>query len=137
QSLRALTVVLDAGADRAIRPPDSNYPQPDQLVSLEEYSQAFPRIPGVRPPTVVNELAVLDSGPGLGAQGGVVTISPPRRGASYTLRVPRPNRDGLGVGGIDTIYTRVPLGSNLPWNLRSSVRAPDLCFWSGSFVPFA
>jgi hypothetical protein len=34
--------------------------------------------------------------------------------------------------------TAVPLGTNMPWNIRSvSHRSPNLCSLSGSFVPFA
>jgi len=51
--------------------------------------------------------------------------------------VPKPDKDGAGVGGIDTIFTRAPLGTNVGWNLRPGFRAPALCSLSGSFVPFA
>jgi Alpha/beta hydrolase domain len=51
--------------------------------------------------------------------------------------VPKPDTDGVGVGGIDTILTRAPLGTNVGWNVRAGFRAPDLCSLSGAFFPFA
>ena len=62
---------------------------------------------------------------------------PPLRGAPYAVFVPRPDRDGVGMAGIDTIFTRAPLGSNTGWNLLTGIRAGDLCRLSGSYIPFA
>ena len=108
---RALAIAMDEWADKGISPPKSNYPT---VVSLEEYRTAFPSIPGVEPPSVMNELNVLNSAP-----------------------CSKPDKDGTGVDGIQTIFTRVPLGTNVGWNVRAGFRPPDLCSLSGSFFPFA
>jgi hypothetical protein len=136
---RALTVALDEWVDQGIAPPKSSYPgiQPNTLVSLNDYRAAFPEIPGVDPPTVMNTLNILNFGPLFDSEGGLQTLLPPVLGPSYTVLVPKPDKDGVGVAGIDTIYTRAPLGTNVGWNLRPGFRAPDLCSLSGSFVPFA
>ena len=136
---RALAIAMDEWADRGIEPPKSNYPgiQGKTLVSLDEYRAAFPAIPGLKPPSVMNDLTVLQFGPRFDSKGGVQTELPPALGARYTVLVPKPDEDGVGLDGIRTIFTRAPIGTNVGWNLRPGFRAPDLCSLSGSFVPFA
>jgi hypothetical protein len=136
-TLRALTIAIDEWADKGIAPPRSNYPQKKDLVTLAEYQAAFPTIPGAAPPSVMNELTVLNFGPFFDSEGGVQTLLPPVLGPRYTVLVPRPRRDGDGAAGIDTMFTRAPLGTNVGWNIRAGFRAPDLCSLSGSFIPFA
>jgi hypothetical protein len=106
---------------------------------------------------VLNQLGVLDFGPDFGPEGGVQSIQPPtenlrvkqgpvrpgehpviaRYGLRYDILVPRPRENGDSAGGIDTIFTRAPLGTNVGWNLCKAPREPDLCSLSGSWVPFA
>jgi hypothetical protein len=139
---RALAIALDEWADQGIEPPKSNYPgiQHKTLVSLDEYRAAFPAIPGLEPPSVMNELNVLNFGPLFDSEGGLQALLPPVLGPRYAVLVPKPDEDGVGgagVDGIQTIFTRAPLGTNVGWNLRPGFRAPDLCSLAGSFVPFA
>jgi hypothetical protein len=134
---RALAVAMDEWADQGIPPPKSAYPEKKDLVTLDEYRAAFPAIPGVTPPSVVNELSVLNFGPLFDSEGGVQTVLPPLLGPAYPVLVPKPDKDGVGSGGIETILTRAPLGTNVGWNSRTGFRAPDLCGLSGSFIPFA
>ena len=135
-TLRALVRVIDDWADRGIRPPKNNYPEERDLVTLARYRKEFPAIPGLDAPEVLNRLTVFDFGPFFGPEGGEQTILPPLVGSRYRLLVPRPTENGASVGGIDTIYTRAPLGTNVGWNVRAQ-RAPDLCGLSGSYVPLA
>jgi hypothetical protein len=52
--------------------------------------------------------------------------------------VPKPDADGLDLGGIRTVDVAVPVGSNLGWNLRAvGHRDRDLCGLSGAFIPFS
>ena len=83
-TVRALLVALDAWADRGIAPPESNYPtlQDNTLVSLNAARAAFPAIPGVNFPTVINELSLPNFGPGFGSTGGRLTQLPPVLGSS-------------------------------------------------------
>jgi hypothetical protein len=153
-------IALDAWADQGIEPPKSNYPRVADsdgdddsdseegrnhrsgggatLVSIDEARAAFPAIPGVNFPSVMNELEVLDFGPLFNSVGGRLTVLPPLRGASYRVFVPKPDMDGLGVAGIRPMEIRVPLGTNTGWNVRApGARAPNLCGLNGSFIPFA
>ena len=65
------------------------------------------------------------------------SVIPNLAGPPIDLFVPKPDNDGVGIGGIDSLITRVPLGTNTGWNVRAGFRAPDLCALSGSFIPFA
>ena len=139
-AMRALLVALDEWADRGIAPPESNYPDTRRgtLATIEEAARTFPTIPGVKYPTVVNGLGVLNFGPTFGSQGGRQAILPPSRGASYQVLVPTTDIDGHAVAGIRTVDIAVPVGTNTGWNLYAAgPRGRDLCGLTGSFFPFA
>ncbi|MFL5269792.1 MAG: alpha/beta hydrolase domain-containing protein, partial [Stellaceae bacterium] len=139
-TVRALLVALDAWADEGIEPPPSNYPglRAQTLVTLEAAQAGFPKIPGVLFPPMLNELELLDFGPLFGSDGGMLTEPPPAVGPSYQIFVPKPDSDGLDIAGIRPLEIRVPLGTNVGWNIRAAgFRAPNLCGLNGSFIPFA
>jgi hypothetical protein len=139
-TVRALLMDLDAWADQGVSPPASSYPRLENgtLVTLSDYQAAFPNIPNVSKPTVVNGLEVLNYGPEFGPTGGRLTVLPPVRGAAYQIFVPRPDPDGMDVAGIRPIEIAAPLGTNLGWNVRApAFRAPNLCGLSGTYIPFA
>lgn len=139
-TVRALLMALDAWVDRGVEPPASNYPslRGRTLVPLDAAQKAFPNIPGVTFPPMLNELQLLDFGPLFDSQGGILTVLPPLLGPSYKLFVPEPDPDGLDVAGIRPMEIRVPLGTNVGWNVRApGFRAPNLCGLNGSFIPFA
>lgn len=137
---RALLIALDEWADRGIAPPESVYPDllSGTLVTLAEAAKSFPNIPGVKFPTVLNQAVQLDYGPKFGTTGGWLSQLPPTQGALYQARVPKPDADGMDRGGIRTIDTAVPVGTNTGWNLRAAgPRGQDLCGMNGAFIPFA
>lgn len=139
-TVRALLVALDAWADKGMAPPESNYPtvQDGTLVPLDEARAAFPAIPGVAFPTVLNELELLDFGPEFRSVGGRLGLLPPARGQRYRIYVPKSDQDGLNVAGIRPMEIRVPLGTNTGWNVRSKdARGPNLCGLNGAYIPFA
>lgn len=138
--LRALLVALDDWADRGIAPPPSRYPSlaDGTLVTVDDAAKAFPRIPAVAFPTVINVASTLDYGASLKPTGGALTKLPPVRGASYPALVPKPDADGLDLGGIRTLDVAVPIGTNTGWNLWApGPRGADLCGLQGSFFPFS
>jgi hypothetical protein len=52
--------------------------------------------------------------------------------------VPKPDADGLDVGGFRGMQVNAPLGTTTGWNTRTSQNRPsNLCGLSGSYVPFA
>lgn len=136
---RALTIALDEWVDRNIEPPKSNFPSASagSLVPFADYVKLFPKIPGARLPDRPNELHVLDFGPLFGPRGGVQTTLPPSQGPKYAVLYPRPDADGVAMAGVRSVHIRVPLGSNVGWNVRAGAREGELCGNSGSFFPFA
>jgi hypothetical protein len=150
ESVRALLVAMDEWADQGIEPPPSNYPRLGEqgesegedegatLVTLDEARASFPAIPGVTYPTLMNQYELLDFGPEFGSTGGILTLQPPSLGASYSMFVPKPDKDGLDIAGIRPMQIRAPLGTTMAWNVRAAVhRGPDLCGLTGSYIPFA
>ncbi len=138
--MRALLVALDQWVDGGVEPPPSAYPdvRNGTLASLDVARNAFPAIPGIRFPTVVNGLVALDYGPLFGAHGGQITVLPPLAGRRYQVLVPTPDRDGHDLAGLRPIDVAVAVGTNTGWNLRAEgPRENDLCGLSGSFIPFA
>jgi hypothetical protein len=139
-TLRALLVALDEWADRGIAPPNSNYPTiaNNTLVSLDAARAAFPAIPGVKFPTMMNDLALPDFGSGFKSIGGRIASRSPALGAKYQLFVPKPDADGLDLAGIRPMEVAAPVATLTGWALRAAGhRETDLCGLSGSYIPFA
>jgi hypothetical protein len=139
-TLRALLVALDDWADRGVEPPKSNYPSLEDktLVTIEAARAAFPAIPGVKFPTVINDLSLPNFGAGFQSTGGRLTQSPPSFSGRYQLYVPIPDRDGLDVPGIRPMEVAAPIATITGWGVRSAGhREGDLCGLNGSFIPFA
>jgi hypothetical protein len=137
---RAMLVMMDEWADRGVLPPPSRYPSiaDGTLVSVEEARKAFPSLAGVHVPSAANGLELLDFGPGFGRTGGILTLHPPRAGDRYPALVPKPDADGLDLGGLRGMQVSVPLGTTTGWNTRTSRNRPsNLCGLSGSYLPFA
>jgi hypothetical protein len=137
---RALLSALDAWADRGVSPPKSRYPSSADgtLVSLAEAARAFPKIPGVTFPAVLNELSLPDFGPEFGPTGGRLTKVPPTLGAKYQVMIPKTDSDGLDLGGIRAVEVAAPVATLTGWNMRAAGhRRPELCELNGSYIPFA
>src|SRR5439155_4970706 len=69
--LRALLLALDAWTKVGKEPPASVYPRLDKgtLVDWQQASTGFPKIPGVRYPTVIQQPIFADYGPEFRARG--------------------------------------------------------------------
>ena len=127
---RALLVALDEWATRGTPPPASRFPRADDgtLVPLPQSKEEFPKIPGVKHPTMVNELSEMD-----------YSQQPPRPipGHNYTLLMPKVDADGNEVAGILLPDVSVPQGTRTGWNLRTGGFAEGSLMVVGSFIPFA
>jgi hypothetical protein len=138
-TLRALLADLDEWVERGVEPPKSNYPtlQDMTLVSIADAKAAFPAIPGVSFPTMINELSLPDFGREFRSTGGRLTQVPPTFGGKYPLYVPKPDKDGLDIPGIRPVEVAAPIATITGWNVRAAGRrSPELCSLSGSFIPF-
>ena len=138
--LRALMVALDLWVTQGLPPPASQYPRVTDrtLVRPDRKSTSFPKIRGVRYQGLHNRQLFLDYGPRISR--GRMDIHPPRQigKGSYTILVPKVDRDGNDVPGIRLPVVQVPLGTYTGWNLQPRLLAEDeLSGLLGSFIPFA
>ncbi len=133
---RALLVRLMEWVDEGAAPPPSRYPRraDGTLVSIDALD--FPTIPKVEPPDVIHEAYRTDYGARFRTDG-VVTRQPPRLGPTYPSLVSQVDSLGNERAGLQTLETRVPLATYMPWNLRiGAVRnADELTNFFGSVVP--
>lgn len=144
-ALRALLPRLLAWAAQGEPPPDSRYPRvaDGTLVPPDQASIGFPHIPGVTYSGLVMALPNFDRGPLFDAprESGVISVLPPKPQQSarqYVVLVPKVNSDGNEIDGIRSVTLQAPLGTYTGWNLRrAGFSEGDLCFLSGSFIPFA
>ncbi len=136
---RALLMHLDAWATTNHEPPKSAVPQlvDNSAGSLNQYTEAFPKIPAVRLPTQLLEPPRLDFGPRFASEG-IADNVPPKVGQTYSVRVPMPDDNGLDMGGLRLPELEVPLGTYVGWNIQNAATgAPErLGRWDGSFFPF-
>jgi hypothetical protein len=140
ETLRASLRNLDKWADEGIEPPESNYPSLSNrtLVALPQAAASFPIVPEVSFPTVYNTYQLLNFGPLFNSLGGILTIQPPLIGPNYAILLPKTDKNGIQLAGVDQIESRVPLGTSTGWNIRTPAhRGPNLCSLTGSYFPFA
>ena len=138
--LRALMVALDLWVTQGLPPPASQYPRVTDrtLVRPDRKSTSFPKIRGVRYRALHNRQLFLDYGPRISR--GRMDIHPPRQigKGSYTILVPKVDRDGNDVPGIRLPVVQVPLGTYTGWNLQPRRLAEDeLSGLLGSYIAFA
>jgi len=133
---RALLVRLAEWVDEGEAPPPSRYPRRENgtLVSVDGLD--FPDIPKVAVPDVIHEAYRTDYGARFRTDG-VVTRQPPRLGPTYPSLVSQVDSLGNEQAGLQTLETRVPLATYMPWNLRigATRNADELTNFFGSVVP--
>jgi hypothetical protein len=127
--MRALLIALTAWVERGTAPPASRFPSRriGTLVTREQAEAAFPRIPGVTFPDVLNELRLRDH-----------SVEPPIEGAPYTVLVAAVDADGNSKGGLRHPLLTAPIATHTGWAVRiPGYAAGDLFTIQGSCVPFA
>ena len=126
--MRALLIALTEWVEKGTPPPASRFPSRagGTLVSREEAERAFPRIPGVDFPDVLNALHLRDH-----------SVEPPVDGPEYPVLVSAVDADGNSLGGLRHPLLSAPLGTHTGWALRVEGHAAgDLFTVQGSFLPF-
>jgi len=133
---RAMIANMDAWVRSNTLPPASSYPKiaNGTLVPVRDY--AFPAIPGVNRPDEANAAYRLDFGPSWWS--GILSIQPPKVGASFPVLVPQVDEDGNERAGVRMPEITVPLATYTSWNLRDPwIGAPDQrVSFEGSYLPF-
>ena len=141
--LRALTVALEQWVTEGKEPPASSYPTiaSGTLVSPAIETTGWPEIPGIPYTGKVNELPLMDYGPGYDFENvtGIISLEPPlvKSDQIYKTLVPKVDSDGNELAGIRGIGIRVPLGTHTGWALRrEGYGKGDLSSLNGMFIPF-
>ena len=127
--MRALLVALFEWAENGIAPPDSRFPSraAGTLVPLAEAREAFPKLPNVNFPTVLNELRLRDH-----------SVEPPSESTAYPVFVQAMDADGNALGGVCHPLLGAPLATHVGWSLRASGYGEGELFTiQGSMIPFA
>jgi hypothetical protein len=135
---RAMLDNLDSWATNGAPPPESRYPKrtDGSLITMEEWREHFPRIPGHTIPREPNTLPLYDYGPK--ARDGVQTVIPPevRDAEGYAVLVPMVDADGNDMPGVRPPMIQAPLASYTGWNLRAwPFGVGAMHEFSGSTVP--
>ncbi|HET8996208.1 MAG TPA: alpha/beta hydrolase domain-containing protein, partial [Acetobacteraceae bacterium] len=126
-AVRALLVALDAWVAEDKPPPDSILPRIADGTLVPAEQVAFPRIPGLVPPTAANDAAPL---------GDWIDPQPPAR--AWRTLVPQMDADGNERAGIRLPDIAVPHGTFTGWNLyREPYPAGELADRDGTFLAFA
>jgi hypothetical protein len=126
--MRALLVALTEWVEHGTPPPASRFPSRagGTLVTREAADAAFPRIPGVRFPDVLNALHLRDH-----------SVEPPADGPAYPVFVNALDGDGNSLDGLRHPVLTAPLGTHTGWAVRVPGYAEgDLFSVQGSYVPF-
>jgi hypothetical protein len=133
---RALLVELVSWVDRGTLPPPSQYPTRGEGTLVSMGNLDLPAVPNVAAPDVIHTAHRADYGARF-RMDGVVTQQPPRLGPAYPSLVSQVDALGNEAAGIETVETRVPLATYLPWNLRMGAarNADELTDFYGSVVP--
>ena len=126
--MRALLIALTEWVEKGTPPPASRFPSRAEgsLTTREAAERAFPRIPGVNFPGVLNELHLRDH-----------SVEPPIDGAEYPVFVNALDEDGNSLGGLRHPILAAPLGTHTGWAVRVPGYAEgDLFTVQGSYIPF-
>lgn len=138
-ALRALMARFASWVRDGVEPPPSTYPRiaDGTLLTAAAFRDAFPRIPGVRLPETNLRPPRLDFGPRFETER-IADIVPPIQGPPFEALVPRPDADGLDLGGIRLPEMLAPLGTRTGFNTRIEAAGFPWATgrWDGSFVPF-
>jgi hypothetical protein len=136
---RAALDAMDRWASDNVTPPPSRIPLRAEgtLVTVAEWRDRFPRIPGVATPSGPSGLRRLDFGPEFAH--GIASKEPPDvvPGEGYAVLVPAVDEDGNDRTGIRVPMVAAPLGTYTGWNLRAHGFGNGAMHeFTGSYIPF-
>jgi hypothetical protein len=136
---RAALDAMDRWASDNVTPPPSRIPLRAEgtLVTVAEWRDRFPRIPGVATPSGPSGLRRLDFGPEFAH--GIASNEPPDvvLGEGYAVLVPAVDEDGNDRTGIRVPMVAAPLGTYTGWNLRARGFGNGAMHeFTGSYIPF-
>jgi len=139
---RAMLIALERWVLEGKEPPASVYPTiaAKTLVKPDKASTGWPDIPGVPYTGMVNDVPLLDFGPGYNMAKVTGTLNDhPKvvKEHAYQTMVPKVDKDGNEVAGIRSVTLQVPLGTYTGWSLRQQgFGEGDMNALNGMFIPF-
>jgi hypothetical protein len=133
---RALLLHMLRWVEQGTAPPPSQVPRIALGTLVRPEDVRYP-IGSLQPPRSPHKAYRQDFGAGF--DRGIVGLQPPRRGPAYAVRVPQVDGLGSEQSGIRALALRAPIGSYLPWALRTGApfAADEMTGYLGSFVPLA
>ena len=136
---RAALDAMDAWVSHGTEPPASRIPTraDGTLVTMQEWREKFPAIPGAPVPREPNTLPLLDFGQR--AESGILDTEPPRVDfdKQYTVLVPAVDADGNDIAGVRAPMVGAPMGTYTGWNIRARGYGTGAMFrFDGSYIPF-
>ncbi|MDH4062826.1 MAG: alpha/beta hydrolase domain-containing protein [Acidobacteriota bacterium] len=136
--MRTLLVSMNRWVTDGTVPPPSAYPRLDNGTLVPPDKLAFPKLPGVRVPTVPHKAYRADYGPDFVSKG-IVSQEPPAIGTAFPILVPQVDADGNELAGIRVPALEVPLATYTGWNLFNERSGPTdvVSSMQGSFIPLA
>ena len=136
-SMRALLIALDRWVMSGKLPPPSRYPRIDRKTLIPFEKLSFPKLPGINFPERIHRAYRIDFGPRFRREG-IVTLQPPKVGASFPILVPAVDEDGNEIDGIRLPELVVPLATYTGWNLFNDSSGPTnrLSSFQGCYIPF-
>jgi hypothetical protein len=137
--MRALVVALDAWVKDGKEPPPSLYPRiaDGTLVGWQKSETAWPAIPDIAYPQVIQQPPMLDRGPRWETDR-IATIEPPQIKGHYVVKVPAVDADGNERGTLNLPAISVPVATYTSWNIRAESigAAGELLSLQGGYIPF-
>jgi hypothetical protein len=136
---RAALDAMDRWASENVKPPPSRIPlrEDGTLVTMAEWRDRFPKIPGIATPSGPSKLRRLDFGSNFAR--GIASKEPPdvAPGEGYAVLVPAVDDDGNDRAGIRVPMVAAPLGTYTGWNLRThGFGSGAMHEFTGSYIPF-
>ena len=136
--MRSLLVAMNRWITDGTPPPDSRYPRIADGTLVPPDKLAFPKLPGVKVPTVPHRAYRADYGSDFDRRG-IVSQEPPKIGAAFPILVPQVDADGNELAGVRVPELAVPVATYTGWNLFNERSGPAdvVSSMQGSFLPFA
>jgi len=132
---RSLLVKLADWVEDKYAPPESAYPRIDKGTLVSPENVSWPVVKDLILPSTIHVAYLADYGPRW--DEGIVDYQPPLLNKPFPSLVSAVDKFGNDIAGIRNIEITVPLGTFLPWNLRTGYSGGEneLVDFTGTFIP--
>lgn len=132
---RSLFLKLVDWVENNSLPPESKYPRIDKGTLLSPGNVIWPKLKDLITPSTIHVAYLADYGPRW--NDGIVDYQPPALSKPFPSQVSAVDSLGNDLAGIRNLEIRVPLGTYLPWNIRTGYKGGEgeLLDFTGTFIP--